>query len=263
MIPRHDLHVHTYLSACCHDKQRHTPANILALAERMGVHTVGFADHVWANPDIAPSSWYAPQNESQIDRLREDLAGVETQVRVLVGCEAETVAPGRFGITPQFAETLDHVVLSCSHFHMKGFVTRPADDGDRGFAEHMLAFFRSAAASGLATTIAHPFVPVAEHHRFDGVVAAMSDIELLDAFGLARDHGTAVELTTGYLPDKGTFSIETPLRLMTLAKQAGCLFTLATDAHDPDGQRRLPELARLIDAVGLTDEDILPLAREE
>lgn len=48
----HDWHVHTYLSACCHEKERQTPRAILSLAKDMGVNTIGFADHLWANPDI-------------------------------------------------------------------------------------------------------------------------------------------------------------------------------------------------------------------
>ena len=82
----HDLHVHTYLSSCCHDKDGHRPAPILRAAGRMGIETVGFADHVWANPLLAPSDWYRPQGMEQIARLRDELAGIATDVRVLVGC---------------------------------------------------------------------------------------------------------------------------------------------------------------------------------
>ena len=31
----HDLHVHTYLSSCCNEKERQVPAAILSLAEDM------------------------------------------------------------------------------------------------------------------------------------------------------------------------------------------------------------------------------------
>ena len=48
----HDLHVHTYLSSCCINKAGHTPRSIIELAEKMGVTTIGFADHVWATPAI-------------------------------------------------------------------------------------------------------------------------------------------------------------------------------------------------------------------
>ncbi|MCD6416914.1 MAG: hypothetical protein J7M08_09510 [Planctomycetes bacterium] len=255
----HDLHVHTYLSDCCQEKERQRPRAILSLAEDMGVAAIGFADHLWVNPELTPSDWYRPQDESQISRLREDLAGISTDVCVLVGCEAETIAPGKFGITPQFAEGLDFVLLACSHFHMRDFVAQPQGSTPRHLADHMLKFFRSAVSSGLATSIPHPLVPSGYIDQFDAAVETMPDAELLDAFGVACDHGVGIEITTGFLtpPTGGPFSPETPIRILSLAKQAGCKFTLGSDAHSPEGQKRLPELAGLTDAVGITDEDIL------
>ena len=259
----HDLHVHTYLSACCREKDKQRPAAILTLAEEMGVQTIGFADHVWVNPDLPPSDWYRPQDESQISKLRADLSAVSTGIRVLVGCEAETIAPGQFGITAEFAQQLDFVLLACSHFHMKNFIAQPESAAPRDLARHMLAFFRSGVSSGLATSIAHPLLPCGYLGEFDEAAAFISDAELLDAFGLAHTHGTAIEITTGFLPPDSppTFSIETPIRFLSLAKQAGCTFTLGTDAHSPGDQRRLPELAALTKAVGVTEEDILPTIR--
>ena len=113
----HDLHVHTYLSACCDQKERQTPSAILSLAEEMGVKTIGFADHLWANPEIAPSGWYRCQDELQVSKRRADLVAVSTNVRVLVGCEAETIAPGRFGMTRQFADQLDFAAVMQSLPH--------------------------------------------------------------------------------------------------------------------------------------------------
>jgi len=118
----HDLHIHTYLSSCCSDKDHHRPGPILALAEEMGLRTLGFADHLWMNPAVTPSSWYRPQDHTQVARLRADLAAVSTPLRVLVGCEADMISPGKFSITPAFAESLDFVLLAASHFHMTGLV---------------------------------------------------------------------------------------------------------------------------------------------
>jgi len=262
----HDLHVHTYLSSCCHDSATHRPAAILRMAAEMGTRTVGFADHVWANPDLETSGWYRAQDETQIARLREDLRSVTTDVRVLVGCEAETVAPGAFGITRGFAASLDFVLLACSHFHMKRLVARPAREDARGVAVHTREFFVSAARSGLATVIPHPLMPCGYEGIFDEVVAALSDDEVVDTFGVAAEAGVGVEITTSFLPPApgGTgpsWSVETPLRLLELAKKAGCLFTFASDAHDLEMLKRLPELEEFADRLGLSERDILPLAR--
>ena len=264
MTPDHDLHVHTYLSACCEDKERHRPPGILALAGKMGVRTIGFADHLWMNPNLPASNWYRPQDKTQISRLRADLADVSTTVRVLVGCEAETVAPGKFSVTAEFARTLDFVLLACSHFHINGVVAQPESRAPRDVARHMLAFFRSAVSSGLATSIPHPFVPFGYLESFDEAVGLISDAEFADAFGLARDRGVAIEITTCFIPPgPAQFALETPVRLLSLARQAGCKFTFGTDAHDPERQKRLPELAAIAQAAGVTEEDVPDMLKSE
>jgi histidinol phosphatase-like PHP family hydrolase len=259
----HDLHIHTSLSACCSDKQKQTPKNIIALAEEMKVHTIGFSDHVWQNPNYPPNEWYKPQDESQISKLRKALRSIETPTRVLVGCEADTVKPGIFSITPQFAETLDFVILSCNHFHIDNLVEQPESDSPKDLAKHILKFFRSGASSEFATAIVHPLMTLGYMHAFDKTIDYISDAELLDTFGVAYDNNVAIEITTGFLPNfsRFNFSIETPIRFLSLAKQAGCKFTLATDAHEPAAQRLLPELSAITNAIGLTENNILPMLR--
>jgi len=267
----HDLHVHSYLSECCHEKATHRPAAIVARAERMGLRTIGFADHVWVNPGLEPSDWYRGQDESRIMRLREDLESISTPVRVLVGCEAETIAPGKFGITREFAESVDFVLLACDHFHMTGFVEGPKSDRPRDIAESLLKFFRSAVASTLATVIPHAFFPCGSDRLFAPVVDSITDAEFLDAFGAAAERNVGIEITTGYLPAKADadgwsqkpWTVETPVRFLRLAKEAGCKFTFASDAHRLEAMESLPELDGFVRALDLTEEDIHPVVRGE
>ncbi len=255
----HDLHVHTYLSACCGDPEGQTPERIARSAAAMGVRTVGLADHVWANPDVDPSAWYAPQTIDRLVDLRRTVPAEMDGVRMLVGCEAETIAPGVFGITAETAAEVDFVLLACSHFHMKGFVAQPASSRPRDVADHALAFFRAAASSGLATIIPHPFLTLGFQEGIPAMIAAISDDEFTDAVGLAAEHGVGIEITVGYLSDPARR--DAAARLLALAKQAGCRFTFGTDAHAPAALTRLGELAWFVDALALTAEDILPRAR--
>ena len=262
----HDLHVHTYLSACCADKANQQPARILAVAERLGRKTIGFSDHLWMNPDVAPSEWYRPQDERQIVRLRDDLRSVSFPVRVLIGCEADTVAPGRFSITRAFAQTLDYVGLSCSHFHMKGFVEQPRDTTPRALGEHMLMFFRSAVESGLATTIVHPLKPIGFDSIYEQAMATLSDAMLSDAFRMAAQLGVALEITPSFLPPGGVapsplWSLDTPRRMLALARAAGCRFTLGSDAHTLKGMDQLNKLEGLLAPLKLTAADFAPITR--
>ena len=263
----HDLHIHTYLSSCCADKNNQTPKKILVLAEEIGIDTIGFSDHIWTNTQLEPNDWYRPQNEHQITRLRNDLKSISSSVRILVGCEADTIAPGKFSITQEFANSLDYVGLSCSHFHIKGLVQQPKDDRPRSIGEHLITFFISAAKSGLATIIVHPFKPYGYEAQYDNVIAALSDAELIDAFSIAAELGVAIEITTTFLPpcDKKegssvpVWSIETPLRVLSLAKTAGCKFSFGSDAHSPDTMRKLVRLEVFSKFLDLSEEDMVPI----
>ena len=68
----HDLHVHTYLSSCCQDKERMTVANVLASASARGLRTVGFSDHLWMNAAV-PASPLAPGRVQVPGAVREHL----------------------------------------------------------------------------------------------------------------------------------------------------------------------------------------------
>ncbi|MCK5849343.1 MAG: hypothetical protein KAH23_00405 [Kiritimatiellae bacterium] len=267
----HDLHVHTYLSSCCGDKENQTPGKILALAEEMGLDTIGFLDHVWTNTKVEPSGWYRSQDERQIILLRSDLAPLSSTVRVLVGCEADTIAPGKFSITKEFAESLDYVGLSCSHFHMKKFVQQPKDDSPRSVGEHLVMFFVSAIKSGLATVIVHPFKPFGYENQYDNAIATLSDAELFDAFSMAAELNVAIEITTSFLPpieEKADskvsgWSIETPFRVLSLAKAAGCKFSFGSDAHSLARMKQLPKLEIFSRHLDLKDDDMAPIIKKK
>ncbi len=242
----YDIHVHTHYSSCCHDKSNTTAAKCVEEAAVLGLEVIGFSDHIWDNPDIAPSPWYLPQDKSHIRLLREELALVSSSLKTLVGCEGETISPGRFGVTKGFAEQLDFVLLSCSHFHMDGFVEPPLDKTPRGVAQHLINFFLSGVESGLATSIAHPFLPLGFLEHYDAIIAAIEDHELLDVCGAAAEQGVALEITASFLPSPrkclSLWSVETPLRFLKLAERAGCYFTLGSDAHAPAEMRLIHQL---------------------
>jgi histidinol phosphatase-like PHP family hydrolase len=259
----HDLHIHTYLSACCHDKGNQRPANIVAVAQTLGLKTIGFADHVWSNRQIEPSSWYRPQDERQIERLRHDLRSVSSPVRILVGCEADTVAPGRFSVTREFATTVDYVGLSCSHLHLKDLVQQPADNTPEAVGCLLMDLFTSGIDSGVATLIVHPFFPFGFEAVFDRAIASLTDAQFLDAFGLAADRHVALEITISFIPPQPAtpWSIDTPIRVLTLAKQAGCRFTLGSDAHELVRMRGILGLEPLLRQLDLAPTDFAPIVR--
>ncbi len=254
----HDLHIHTYLSSCCSEKQLQIPKHIIPLAENMGLKTIGFADHLWTNPGIPASDWYKPQDGSQITKLKQDLAPLKTKLRVLVGCEADTAAPGKFSITAAYAKTLDYVLLSCSHIHLDDF-EKPVSYAPRAIAEHLLKMFLSGVKSGIPDIIAHPFALFGQlGGLYQSVFSSISSAELFDVFSTAAKNNVAIELNWAAI---GRLPPEEAERFVTTARKAGCKFTFGSDAHGPAGQQALMKMEPFINKVGLTEKDILPLAK--
>ena len=254
----HDLHIHTALSSCCLDKENQIPQKIIPAAEKMGLEIIGFSDHCWANPNLTPSDWYKSQDESQVLKLRRSLESIDTDIKVMGGIEGETVAPGKFGLTKGFAQSLDYVLLSCSHFHMDGFVETPSSRDPRIVGKALVRFFESAVNSGLPTSIAHPFMPLGYIDILDGIIGSIPDSTFHDVFIQAAENKVALEITLDYIPGpQDKWSAETPLRFLNLAREAGCQFTLGSDAHTPERFKRVGELSKIIMKLGLTKQNFL------
>lgn len=258
-----DMHIHTTASNCCESKLQ-TPENIIPILAEKGYRKAGFTDHLWASGAASPNRFYLSQNGKEHLKLRKYLHSRQWEIEVLVGCEAEMKAPGIFGITPEFKEKLDYVTMATDHFNIKDFVLQPLEQTPEGVARHMLKFFVSAAQSGLPDILVHPFFPYGYIDIYDAVISSLSDAELLDAFAVAAANKVGIEINKCYLPNpqqERFFSLETPLRILTLAKTAGCQFTLGSDAHTLDGFEVLDKLQSLARSLELSEKDIHPLAR--
>lgn len=261
----HDLHVHTFLSACSSDPEA-VPANMLARAAECGVRTVGFADHLWDAAVAGASEWYRPQDYEHISQIRAQLPADAGGVRVLVGCETEYVGGGRVGISPAVAEKLDFVLVPHSHFHMEGFV-RPAEvDTPAAIAGLLQERFAEAIELEVATGIAHPFMPCILPDQLDEILGYIEDGAFADLFGRAAERGVSIEITTGAFPslnagERPGAHDEAFLRVYRLALEAGCVFHFASDTHSLEGMGRVRGLEPLVRELGLTAGNLHPLVR--
>lgn len=263
-IVDHDLHVHTFLSTCCSDPQA-TPEKILARAAEVGLRTVGFADHMWDRRVPGASEWYRPQSYEHIRRIREHLPADTRGVRVLVGCETEYCGRGKVGISPEVAEQLDFVLVPMSHLHMRGFTTPPWVLTSQEVADKMVRLFNEVVELETATGIAHPFLPLGYKIHTERILSLISDNQFADCFGRAAERGISLEITTSFFPSLGggsnDFRDETFGRVLSLAKQAGCVFHFASDAHGLARIGRVLELEPYLRTLGITREDLTPLVR--
>jgi histidinol phosphatase-like PHP family hydrolase len=263
----HDVHVHTFLSACSSDPLAE-PKAILKQAEECGIELIGFADHLWDPACPGAMAWYVPQNPAHVAQIREQMPE-ETGVRVLFGAESEYCGGGKVGISQATVDTLDFVLLPMSHFHMRGFVFPPELEDPAGIGALMVARFQELIGLGLATGVAHPFLPCGHTEKTDDILASISDAQFRQCFEAAAQAGVSIEITTGFFPSlrgKGPqpgWQDDAFMRLLALARDCGCPFHFASDSHSLAGIGSVLGLTPFVDELGLTEDHIHPRFRSD
>ena len=114
----HDLHIHSYLSACSKDPEQ-TPERILRYAKETGLKTICLTDHFWDDGVDGASEWYAQQNYQHLAVARP--LPQEDGIRFLFGCETELDRNLTLGLSPEKYDLFDFLVIPTTHMHFRGF----------------------------------------------------------------------------------------------------------------------------------------------
>jgi len=264
----HDVHCHTLLSSCCND-ERMTPPNIIAMAAQAGLSTIGFADHFWDSSIPGASPWYKGQDWAHVSKLRDQIPPDTQGLRVLFGCESEYCGDGKIGISAETASLFDFVLLPMSHFHMSGGFTRPKDlSRPADVAALLMARLREVVKIDFITGIAHPLLPIGFMDYCDEILAMLDKSQLRDTFAKAAEMNISIELNAGAFPGCNGGQTdgchdESLLRILSLAKEAGCCFHFGSDAHSVEAFGRITKLAEYAEAIGIGQADIHPLFRSQ
>jgi len=253
-ILENDFHIHTYLSPCAKDKLNSQPSRIISRAKTLGIKTIGFTDHFYQYPFQAPPA-FSNNNWSIIEQLRNDISAIQTDVRVLVGCEADQVTLDTLSIEPALAQRLDYVIISASHFHLSTS-QKPENLEPRTVAEHYLKFIRKSLEANFGFIIAHPFyTPGNTLGKPESYMNEIQDNELFEISELARDKRIAFEVN-GHI-DREPGYLLAVTRFFQISQKAGVKFTFGSDAHHMNdigcSQLRLDAIKRL----GLKAENFL------
>ncbi|WP_441963193.1 PHP domain-containing protein [Mycolicibacterium houstonense] len=198
-----DLHVHSNWS------DGSTPIEEMMLAARdLGHEYCALTDH---SPRLKVANGLSP------DRLREQLDVIEelrervAPMRILTGIEVDILEDGSLDQEPELLERLDVVVASV---HSK------------------LAMDAAAMTRRMITAVSNPHTDVLGHCTGRLVTGGRgmrpeSKFDAEKVFGACRDHGTAVEINSR--PERR----DPPTRLLKLALDIGCVFSIDTDSHAP------------------------------
>lgn len=252
-VPDHDLHIHTQLSPCSRDA-RQTPEAILSYGITAGMKLLNLADHCW--PDTRAAVLPKPEN------LPEG-----KHCFLLHGAEVDMDMNDNLSATIEEIEALDFAVIAFSHLHLKNYCVpkdfpEDAETHKKRFLErvhHLLSLDLPFHKTGLAHFTCE-LLCTAEPYR---CLDLISDAELIDIFTKVRDRGMGVELNMNPLRYQGAV-LDTMLRPFRIAKNLGCKFYMASDAHHPDDfsgvlTRRMNPL---IDLLELEESDKLPFIPE-
>lgn len=254
-----DIHIHTRLSNC--GKQEAIAADYIAAAADIGLDTVGFTDHMWDSAVPGAPKWYENQNVEHVLSIREELAEIRTDIRVLVGCECEFCREGRdVAITEEAAKRFDYILAPNSHTHMTLGDERENREAHAYFMMQTFYDIIESKNAKYITSVAHPFnavccpYPVEELYRF------YSDEDFYKCFSKAAKVGISMELNPCHIADagegdEGLKRLE-QCRMMTIAKEAGCRFTYGGDRHTAVNYTVNRRMERFAELCGIGDGDM-------
>jgi histidinol phosphatase-like PHP family hydrolase len=262
----YDLHVHTYYSPCARELDEEgsplaAPERYLAQAAQLGLKALAFTDHFVQDP-TAPGVvlFYKGTGPGMLANLRSELARLNppTGIEVLVGCETETMRNDWIGIDPEFARSLDLVLVPTTHYHLPD-VPRPLSWAPADVATHMLDRLEAVVQLSYVHAVAHPF---ADDEELIGdlraLYEAMPPARLRDVLGLAAESGVALEVNGGALTSEGVPHYPAVYaEICRMAKLLGVRFVYGSDAHDYRRLGMTPEVAHWIAEVGLSGADFL------
>jgi putative hydrolase len=198
---RGDLHTHSDWS----DGGSPIP-EMMQAARDLGHEYVALTDH---SPRLKVASGLSPERlRSQLEIVR-GLSQEMAPFRILTGIEVDINEDGSLDQEPELLAELDVVVASV---HSKLRMPR------REMTRRMLA------------AIANPHTDVLGHctgRLLTGRGRPESEFDAEAVFEACREHGVAVEINSR--PER----LDPPKRLLAQALEAGCLFSIDTDAHAP------------------------------
>ena len=235
----HDLHCHTNLSACA--KRESSLSVMLKSLRESGVTIVGIANHLWDSGVPGSSPWYAPQDVPHVLSIRKEYDALPPEekagIKIYFGCETEYVGQGRAALREENAALFDFVLVPPHHFHMKNFV-RPAELEEPAKVRKLMSErFLECCNIPFAFGLAHPLGVLGYPGRIDEILAGFRDDDYRTLFNYATEKKKSVEINIAILFQEvrrdGDGLPAEYVRMMTVARECGCVFHLGSDAHDP------------------------------
>lgn len=260
-----DLHLHTNLSNCA--PRETVPETYLPFLVQEDVRTVGFSNHLYYTdnfPDEEKAASDVP-GVQRVLKLKDNLAefGKKNDLRVLFGCEVETVFGREPSLPKELAGNFDYILIAASHvLNIRQYYRDYDLSTPEKLRDLVIERFEYACNIGypVPTGICHPLYPICSPVEQE-IVDGISDSRLADCFTLAAKKNISIEIHA-CLYRKGTHLDEENLspsyiRLLSAAKACGCHFHFGSDAHCAEAFVNTHSLLRrAAERAGITKEDM-------
>ena len=255
----HDLHIHTYLSACSSDPEQN-PNRILDYAEEYGLRTVAVADHFWDREvKNGPPVW----GPYDYDLIKKSLPLPKREgIRFLFGGETDMSHERVIGVGSSAMEEMDFIIVPTTHMHFIGeTVTREQVETPLLRAETWMGRLEAVLSARLPfrkTGIAHLACTLLasdpkDKDTYFETLSLLPEEGMRDLFRRAASLGVGIELNFSEFADSEADLILRPFRI---AKKEGCKFYYGSDAHHP---ARFPQgiktCEKVVELLGLTESD--------
>lgn len=254
----HDLHCHSGLSLCSGDPGQNKDT-ILAFAKAHGYTCQCITDHLWDSAVPGASSFYTPQDIAHVSEslpLPED-----DSVRMVFGCETEFCGGEKFGLSKENYDKFDFIVIPPNHFHMINFVRPESYNTPELIAELLATRLEELQKFDLPwerVGIAHMTCGLTfREGNTDDVFVAVDEDRYRAAMRFFAGRGTGIEINCASFGEGWDARKDDRLRLYRFAKEEGCRFYLASDAHHPADMACVPERApAIVAALGLDESNL-------
>ncbi len=249
----HDIHLHSFLSACSVDPEQ-TAEAILKYGEENGYRYLCMTDHGWSEHIPCKMGFYEsphkkianlPYRKSKDGRddgfylqktshVREILPLPQGETtKFYFGVETDMDEDGTLGMGGEDFSIFDFVIVPTTHLHM--FPFRSVGASTEAYVtrmNHLLEMDLPFDKIGIAHLACSLIAPNGLWHE---VLDGVTDAQYIDMFQKVARCGAGVEINA----DDFDFSKKTPeevhsvLRVFRFAKECGCRFYLGSDAHHP------------------------------
>lgn len=265
-----DFHLHTTVS-CCADESA-TIKNYFERFRNMDLKYIAFTDHFWDCSKHAPEEeWMVQYDYPYLERIKDEIS-VEGSVpfQVYFGCEVEyQPKTGGLMITEETAEKFDFITAAGTHTHH--FLTKEELANPDRTVEGMIAAYEDiihCSVSRYIGSVAHPFSAIGTPYDRDLLYDRISDDRYLRLFEQTAEKGIAVEINLSCFCRKRDGKVQEirnveqmaalPIvRMIKLAKKAGCRFVVGSDTHGIREHETLFSRADLVmEALELKETDM-------